>query len=237
MYLTDGERSVLRQTEEYKKTKEIINRLSLIIERRWDYANVYPPPWLPLEEMLPKVLDKLKESREISSILRGEKSRTDYGNDRLKSLSKTFEYLALVESLGVSFADLVLMLAIALGSHLHTRGGYTKHVSSFEELEELTLYHKLDFLVKELGLSIFNIMINRETRNIIAHLEFKIESDGKILRRNGKQIPIDNEICNFWKGVDILELVFEDLRLWVRLEQLAQEKRKLKQSDRKKRED
>jgi hypothetical protein len=221
MYLSSGERASLRQDEEYTKTKERIDRLSMVLNVHGDVANIYPSRYAQFEEMFPDAFRKLNESREISSILRAVKSQVDYENARVKSMNQMLGYLGLVESLGVSFADIILMLAIASGNDLHTRGSYTKHVSSFKELEDLDLNQKLDFLVKVLGLRIFETMIDRSVRNIIAHLKFKIESDGKIIDRGNNQVLIEEKIRGFWKSVDILELAFDDLHLWERLEPLT----------------
>lgn len=221
MYLSSGERTLLRQDEEYIKTKERIERISMVLYVHPDVANIYPSRYLQFEEMWPDAFRKLNESREISSILREVKSQVDDRNPRLRSMNQMLGYLGLVESLGVSFADIILMLAIASGNDLHTRGSYTKHISSFKELEDINLNQKLDFLVKVLGLSIFETMIDRNLRNIIAHLKFKVESDGRIIDRGNNQVLVEEKIRGFWKSVDILELIFEDTHLWARLEPLT----------------
>jgi len=202
MYLSPGERTLLRQDDEYIKTKERIERISLVLSVHPDLANIYPPRYLQFEEMWPDAFRKLNESREISSILRAVKSQVDDRNPRLKSMNQ-------------------MLVAIASGNDLHTRGSYTKHISSFKELEGLDLNQKLDFLVKVLGLSIFETMIDRNLRNIIAHLKFKIESDGRIIDRGNNQVLVEEKIRGFWKSVDILELIFEDAHLWERLEPLT----------------
>lgn len=221
MYRSSGEKASLRHDEKYIKTKEIIERISMVLDIHPDLANIYPSRYLQFEKMWADAFKKLEESREISSILRAVKSQADDGNPQLKSMNQMLGYLGLVESLGVSFADIILMLAIASGNDLHTRGSYTKHVSSFKELEDLDLSQKLDFLVKVLGLSIFETMIDRNLRNIIAHLKFKIESDGRIIDNGNNQVLVEEKIGGFWKSVDILELIFEDTHLWEKLKPLA----------------
>jgi hypothetical protein len=62
---------------------------------------------------------------------------------KLKSMTKMLVYLGLVESLGTTFLDMALMLLIANGKEMHTRGPYVKHVTSLKELRKLDLAYKL----------------------------------------------------------------------------------------------
>lgn len=48
-------------------------------------------------------------------------------NDRF--FHKLLVYLGLVESLGVTLLNVTLVLLIASGEEVHTRGPYTKHVN------------------------------------------------------------------------------------------------------------
>jgi hypothetical protein len=212
----------LKRTEDYQHTKKKIERLSLVLGVHPDVANIYPSRYLQFRNMLPEALKKHTESVEMSRILREVKSQIEHDNLQRESMNKMLGYLGLVESLGVSYADIVLTLSIASGSDLHTKGTATKHVTSFEDLQTLDLNYKLDFLEKEIGLPIFKTMINRTYRNYIAHLNFRIDTSGTIRDNGNSQIAIDDAISSFWKCVDILELVFQDINLWQKLKEVLE---------------
>jgi hypothetical protein len=122
-------------------------------------------------------------------------------------MSKMLAYLGLVESLGGKMMDMALLLL-----DLHTRGAYAKHVETFEELEDVwDLDYKLKFLDSE-GISIFREkIVNKNLRDSIAHLNFRIEDDGTIRDRGNNEIHVDNEISKFWTGIDTLQIALEDI--------------------------
>ena len=155
--------------------------------------------------------EKWQESEQVSRILRNLKTQVTYPDAVYSSMNKLLVYVGLIESLGATLVDMTLMLFIGAGKEIHTKGAYTKHVTSFKELANIELGYKLD-LVKTEGLEIFNKFINRELRNIVAHLRFKIQDYGEIRKMDGNPIHIDEEISKFWGGVDTLKLILEDLR-------------------------
>jgi hypothetical protein len=118
----------------------------------------------------------------------------------------------LVESLGVTLADMVLILLIANEKEVHIRRPFTRHATRADELERLELVYKLDFIKSE-GIGLFSKFINRGLRNDIAHLNFKIQEDGVIKRKNGQKTPIDIDkaISTFWQGVNNLESLFKEI--------------------------
>jgi len=127
-----------------------------------------------------------------------------------KPMIKMLVYLGLVESLGTTFIDMALMLLIANGKEMHTRGPYIKHVTSLKELRKLDLAYKLYFL-KSHGLPLFQKIVNRELRNDIAHLKFKIDDEGAIRDSKGSLVDIDNVIQTFWKTILDIQSIFDTI--------------------------
>lgn len=127
-----------------------------------------------------------------------------------KPMIKMLVYLGLVESLGTTFIDMALMLLIANGKEMHTRGPYINHVMSLKELRKLDLAYKLHFL-KRHGLPLFLEIVNRQLRNDIAHLKFKIDDKGVIRNSNGSLVDIDEVIQRFWKTMSDIEDIFHDI--------------------------
>jgi len=205
------EKNMIRQTEKYIETKRILQSLfdNAVISGNKRGAFL-PTRYETFVENCKDFYDKWQESHEISEILRDMKSEVVYNNDKLKSMSKMLAYLGLVESLGVTLTDMVLILFIANGIDVHTRGPFTKHVKSFKELKDIDLKYKTDFL-KDESLNLFQSFPNQEVRNIIAHLKFRIGNNGQIMKPDGSELNIDDEISKFWDDVDLLKLVFEDI--------------------------
>lgn len=205
----------LRQSEDFQKTKAIFAKILHDVDAeqarktgafRWSF------PAEKFELNCVEFYEKWQESEKVSGILRNLKTQVAYPDAVYSSMNKLLVYVGLVESLGATLVDMTLMLFIAAGKEIHTKGAYTKHVTSFKELAHIELGYKLD-LIKTEGLEIFNKFINRELRNIVAHLRFRIQENGEIRRNNDNNpIHIDDEISKFWDGVDMLKLILEDLR-------------------------
>jgi len=201
----------LRQSQSYKETKEILGKLFQNATVLGDKIGAFLPTRYEIfKRNCMEFYEKWKEAQEISEILRGLKSDVNYNNDRLKSMSKMLAYLGLVESLGITLMDVALIFLIANGKEVHTRGPLIKHVTSFEELKDLDLGYKLEFL-KDERLNLFKEFINKDVRDHIAHLKFKIKNNGEIRKIEGSPIHIAKEIAKFWDGVDTMKLVFEDI--------------------------
>lgn len=199
----------LRESEDYKKTKKLLFGMVQNVPKMGVHghleAEIFEKNRLELHE-------KWKEAQKVSEILRGLKSEVEYGGPKQKSMSKMLAYLGLVESLGVTLMDMILMVLIINGKEVHTRGPRIRHVRFFKELGELGLEYKLEFLETE-GFEVFKSFINKDVRNHIGHLKFTIENNGDIRKkdRTRTRIHIDNEIFRFWKGADTLKLVLEDM--------------------------
>lgn len=192
----------------------VVIRKKIDLTRPLEFAErmEFHPHYADFKQNCQEFKEKWEEAQKVSKILRGLKTRTRYPSLEYESMSKMLVYLGLVESLGVALADIVLILLIANEREVHTRGPLTKHVTKARELEKIDLAYKLDFLEDE-GLDLFRKFINRDVRNHIAHLKFTIQDNGEIRKRDGSPIDIDVNISRFWGGVDILMLVFEDIRL------------------------
>jgi hypothetical protein len=126
---------------------------------------------------------------------------------KAKPMAKLLVYLGLVESLGVAFMDMALMLLIANGKEMHTRR-YVKHVTSLKELQKLDLAYKQYFL-KSYDLPMFSKLVNRQLRNDIAHLKFRIEEDGKIKDSGDCEVDIDGATEEFWTRLFALTGIFD----------------------------
>lgn len=218
--LSKEKKEELRQSMDYKKTRKILKDLFVNITKvrtkvgsTLPLEYVYYPPYQVFKKNCKEMWTKWKEAQRISRILRGLKSQVEYPNDELKSMSHMLAYLGLVESLGVTMMDLALLFLIANGRELHTRGYPTKHVETFEELEKVWDYdYKLNFLDSS-GVTIFKKkIVDKRIRDDIAHLKFTIEKNtGKIRDRGNNTIDIKEKISNFWEGIDIVNLVLEDI--------------------------
>lgn len=220
--ITKARKDEIKQSDDYKKAKEIlsplyntiVNKMREVVfdERGSPYATLrYHPNYADFRNNCHEFQTRWKEANKVSKILRGLKT-ADYPNAEYASMSKMLSYLGLVESLGVALADAILILLIANERAVHTRAPLSKHVTKVGELDKIDLGYKLDFLEDE-GFEIFRKIINKDTRNHIAHLKFIIQENGEIKRRDNSTIHIDEEIRNFWHGVDVLRLVFEDVGL------------------------
>jgi hypothetical protein len=200
---------------DYEITLKIFDKLFTKIKTmtKDDYLSkegILPPPYQIFKKNCVKFHEKWMNAKKIAGVLKDLK-RVQYADENVKSMSKMFAYLGLVESLGSTLVDMGLLFLIANGREIHTRGPNVRHVETFEELEGVwSLEYKIDFL-EDAGLSIFkNKIIHKDTRNTIAHLQFTID-DGTIRDHGDNKIDIDQRIADFWEGVSILELVLEKI--------------------------
>jgi len=226
--LSEARKKELRQSRDYKKTRRILSYLfDNITELKTKIGPTLPPEYVfhtkyqIFKKNCREMWRKWKEAQRISRILRGLKSQVEYPNNELKSMSQMLAYLGLVESLGVTMMDLALLFLIANGKELHTKSYPTKHVETLEELEKVWDHgYKLNFLDSS-GVTIFKEkIIDKEIRDIIAHLKFTIEKNtGEIRDRGNNTIDIKEKRLDFWEGIDILNLVLEDIGFLEWLEQ------------------
>lgn len=138
---------------------------------------------------------------------------------KAKALSKLFAYLGLVESLGATLIDMTLMLLIANGIEMHIRKeGGIMHVSNLKDLRRLNLGYKLGFL-DENELKFVSAVVNRQLRNDIAHLKFRVEESGEVKGSNEQTVNVDENLTEFWKKVGQVISIFDDIRFLRFMEQ------------------
>ena len=131
--------------------------------------------------------------------------KTSPENRTLLTVIGLFRYLGLVESVGVTVLDMLVVVLAANRRDLHVERVHDVprivHAVDFGDFRHASLHSKLEFL-KRNGLEETSKFIDRELRNAIAHLNFKMDSKGKVsIRRNGK-----------WKNVKIAERINTFLR-------------------------
>jgi len=112
------------------------------------------------------------------------------------ALVSLFSYQGMVETLGVSLVDVLILLLIANGRALHVERIHNVprmvHAVDLEDLNPLnvSLGAKLNFLDRNrIRTSEF---IDRKLRNDIAHLRFTVDDEGKIfVKRRGKRKEVN----------------------------------------------
>jgi hypothetical protein len=214
----------LKQSADYPKTKEILGLISNALwAPRRDEGFLSPSNKEIMKGNFAKCYEKWQDSERISAILRDLKTTDEMEHfpPESKSMIRMLAYLGLVESVGVTLMDMVLLMLIANGKDIHTRRIPAKHVETFEELQSIwELDYKLEFL-DSVGISIFkDRIIKKDLRDRIAHLKFKILRDGTIQRKDDgyNTVDIDREIGIFWEGVDIIRLIFAELGIWIKIQ-------------------
>jgi hypothetical protein len=204
-----GETTVPRESEDYKNTKEKLEKLLQNISGdtpRYEYHSTRPDLFWRNHE----IEDRWDEAERISNILRRMKGEVAYPDNKVKSMSKMLAYLGLVESLGSTLMDIALLLLIANGLDVHARRGTLRHVTKLDELKNVETGDKLQILKTE-GLEIFRKIFNAELRNIVAHLKFTIGENGEIVnKRNNQPVNIDGAISDFWFAVDVFSTALTD---------------------------
>jgi len=134
---------------------------------------------------------------------------------QLLSTLKLFMYLGLVESIGNTIVDMLVLLLIADGQPFHVERSLELpriiHAKSFSDINppNSTLAQKLSFL-KQNGLRTTSKFIDRKLRNDIAHLNFDVNKQGKISTRNYKKLDIDERLNRFSKMFMAFLSIFKD---------------------------
>jgi len=184
---------------EYDRTEKTLRKLLIHVKLEyWDVRGELSDLWDSSTETSLN-LQYLKASTVMKSL-----------PPKSKPMIKMLVYLGLVESLGTTFIDMALILLIANGKEMHTRGPYINHVTSLKELRKLDLAYKLAFL-KRHKLPLFLKIVDRKLRNDIAHLKFKIDCDGAIRNSKGSSVDIDEVIQKFWKAMSEIESIFDEV--------------------------
>jgi hypothetical protein len=211
--ITIEDRERIRQSDIYKVTKPLLDKPITNILKLTDKIGWQPTAYQIFESNCVDFHKKWLEGVSVANILRGLKMEVVYPTPKHQAMSKMLAFMGLVESLGVTMSDMLLILAIANGKEVHTRDRYIRHVRTFKELAKVDWEYKRFFLVNE-GFEIVNSILNLNIRNRIAHLHFKISENGEIKETKGNNpIDIDLEINNFWVAIDTLFILFLDLGL------------------------
>jgi hypothetical protein len=134
------------------------------------------------------ILEELHDGREywncIFTLASSEEIKT---RPQEKSLLDLFDYLLLVE--GIYSRTLKILLLLLVESHHDLYDPIRNDfVSSSEQIEKIDLSIKLKFLRKH-GFGLVVDSVDRKLRNDIAHLNFRVMTDGKIVdKRNGIEL-------------------------------------------------
>jgi len=208
--IDETRKQLLRNSELYRQARTIISKqLSNILSAR-EKQGLMPTPNEIFQKNCVDIYEKWKEIAELSNILGDAKRDVKYSTEEHKSFGKMLWFMGLVESLGNTLADMVLILFIANGKAVHSPLPYVRHVNGFSELTQLDLDYKLN-LLKEENVSVMSKILNLDLRNVIADLNFSVDENGIINDRGNNVIQIDQHMADFWDGVDTLMILFEDL--------------------------
>lgn len=150
-----------------------------------------------------------------------QKERSE-GDHRLLAVTGLFRYLGLIESIGTQFVDLLVLLLVANGYdfHVERQHGVPRivHATSLEDLRDANLGPKVRFL-KRCRLKKSSKIVDVDLRNSIAHLDFKINTNGTISaksqgkRKNG--INILQKINEFNRRITMLFFIFNEIQTHV----------------------
>lgn len=136
--------------------------------------------------------------------------KTTPENRRLLAVINLFRYLGLVESMGVSLLDMLVLLLVANGRDFHVERVHDLprivHAANFDDLDHVTLSAKIAFLERN-GLEKTSGFIDRKLRNDIAHLDFNIDNEGKISTKNYGHVNINDRINRFTRSFIMITLI------------------------------
>lgn len=169
------------KTNEYKILRHVLNLLVENVESS-ESAKGF------LRLYAPSLQNRLERSKKLLYFFR-EDSKLQ--NGELVTLRKAFVYLGLFETSLTNVVDLILMFFIAIHHDLYDFWA-RRYAKSPDDLDRISLSQKLVFLNHH-NLQVFSENINRTLRNKVAHMDFEIEPDGKILVKN-QRYDLEDEI-------------------------------------------
>jgi len=144
------------------------------------------------------------------------KVKVEPTNKVVGDLTELFTYMGLVESVGNSIVNIIVMLLVANGRDFHIECRYTtpriKHVVSIKDLEDerVPLTTKLNFL-RDNGITELALIIDSELRNKIAHLEFDVRKDRIYIKGKPAFEVANNNIYRLLQAVTIILLLLTSL--------------------------
>jgi len=137
-------------------------------------------------------------------------------NEVVEDLTELFTYMGLVESVGNSIVNIIVMLLVANGRDFHIECRYTtpriKHVVSMKDLEDerVPLTTKLNFL-RDNGITELASIIDSDLRNKIAHLKFDVREDRIYINRKPASEVANNNIDMLIHAVTTVLLLLTQL--------------------------
>lgn len=146
-----------------------------------------------------ETLQKLTQEPKIST-------EDDKEAKRIGALISLFSYLGFVESIGVSILDVAILLLVANDYDFHVEREHETpriiHAKTLSDLGNVSLGAKINFL-ERCNLKNTAKLIDKDLRNSVAHLKFKINDNGTVSarskKRNKKQINIHEKIEFFYQ--------------------------------------
>jgi len=176
-YLERQKRLCEEYNADFEKVKEINSRLTLLLQKvvKKESLNKLREVYVNINRNIDYWLEIWKVSTSPAANL----------EPKQKSLLELFLYLVLSEGI---FSEVVQALTFILIENDHDiyDPQRMEFVESYEGLDRVTLYVKLQFIEKH-GLKFIADAVDRKLRNCIAHLGFIVNEDGSILdTRTGK---------------------------------------------------
>jgi hypothetical protein len=134
--------------------------------------------WENLLNSIDSAHEKIHDLRELINL-------TSSGTDKQKSLLNLFAYLVYGEGV---FSELVQIIAFILMENDHDiyDPRRMEFVNTYEHLYKLDLYVKMQFIEKH-GFGMLTKSFDRDLRNCIAHLDFVIHDNGKIISKKTQE--------------------------------------------------
>ena len=175
----------VKKRPEYRELLGILKALVNSIHSSGSARNFIKPYSAALQNRFKKSGDRMMAFREVVEKLpKGETG----------TLLNAFVYLGLFETSMTNMIDLVLLFLISL-DHDFYLSYHRRYAKDLEDFNSPPLAEKLHFLNKH-NLQVFSKNMNKFLRNKIAHMEFDIESDGRI--------SIDNQKRDIEREIDLL---------------------------------
>lgn len=196
--------------------EQINKEIEPLITRILKVADKTKPEYLQLKvnavEWYDRFVKAFKIGGKVSSL---QKLQVTVKEPKLLALIKLFQYLGLVESIGTTIVDMLVLLLIADGHVFHVERSYELpriiHAKTFSDISppNSTLADKLCFLENN-GLKITSRFIDRKLRNDIAHLNFDVNKHGEIVTNNCGKLNIDERLNHFSKMFIAIILVLQE---------------------------
>jgi len=137
--------------------------------------------------------------------------------DTKEEIRVLLAYLGLVESLGNTVTDVVVMSLVSNGRDFHIESPYVtpriRRVVAIEDLEthRVSLTTKLNFL-RDNGISVFPSVVDSELGNIIAHLKFEIRKNEVYIRGKPSLVTVMVAWFKLFEAITTVEGLLEAMQ-------------------------